>query len=187
MKQKDLDVVLLDNGTRFYKKFLSLKQHKIEYQNYIKKEVINKEITWHVKGNLSKERIKTLIDIKNTCKKNNVELKLFINPTFVNYLFDKNSNYLDKNKLIRFIVENIGSIYDFNNINTITTNPEYFIDKLHFNYEVASMILARLFNDKSVKIPSDFGILVDKQNIEDYIKKTEANFYKNRINYLPQN
>jgi len=36
------------------------------------------------------------------------------------------------------------------------------------------LIFARIFNDKNISVPSDFGVKLTNQNIEDYLSNLQA-------------
>jgi len=73
-------------------------------------------------------------------------------------------------------------LWDFSNDNTITHAPfpekknEWFEDLSHFNTTVGTMILNRVFRTckEFCDVPSDFGVELTKDNIEQYIAKMRA-------------
>lgn len=73
-------------------------------------------------------------------------------------------------------------VWSFYGINTITLNKENF-DNLgqHFKPKISPLIFARIFNDKNIKVPEDFGVLLTKENIDEElekIKKIEKQYFQ---------
>ena len=73
-------------------------------------------------------------------------------------------------------------IYDFNNLNSVNFNNNYFIDQFHFNYKVADCIITKIILDTSA-CGSDFGEFVDKRNIKKYKETIKEKFAKLRVGY----
>lgn len=73
-------------------------------------------------------------------------------------------------------------IWSFYGINTVTLNKDNFDDYgWHFKPKIAPLIFARIFNDKSIKVPKDFGVLLTKDNIDEElekIKKREKQYFQ---------
>jgi hypothetical protein len=59
-------------------------------------------------------------------------------------------------------------------LNSITTNNYYYHETSHYRLEVGALILARIFNDSSVKVPDNFGVLVTKGNIDQHLADLKA-------------
>jgi hypothetical protein len=64
--------------------------------------------------------------------------------------------------------------FDFSGINSITSNNYYYYETSHYRYVVADMILARIFNDPPVSLPSDFGVLVTRANLEAHLQNLRS-------------
>jgi hypothetical protein len=52
---------------------------------------------------------------------------------------------------------------------SIARQPSYFVDGLHFNEYVGTMIAHRLSGTVNPAIPDDFGIVLNRGNIESYV------------------
>ena len=98
------------------------------------------------------------------CKDNNVNLKVFttaINVSQLQILEDLGKMdiyYKWKDELAK-----IEPYYDFMTINSVTKNDDYFIDTSHIKQEFGYLYFARIFEDKSVDVPKDFGIKIEKK------------------------
>ncbi len=123
-----------------------------------------------------KETIHALKEIVSLCKANNIKLYTFMVPhnkilmdTFVikDYLA-----YLKD-------IANITNFYDFSGYNSITTNNCNYYERSHYRPFIGKLIAARIFNDKTVNIPNDFGQLVTKENITEHLQMLKENI----INY----
>ncbi|HWO97522.1 MAG TPA: hypothetical protein VNM45_14540 [Bacillus sp. (in: firmicutes)] len=73
---------------------------------------------------------------------------------------------------LRESVEVFGSIYHFNDINSITTDLNNYFDTNHFYPHVGRLVAHRVIEYPNPDIPEDFGKLLTKQNIETYLTKT---------------
>ncbi len=82
--------------------------------------------------------------------------------------------------LIRLLVNNTkAQVWSFYGINEITTNKNNFDDiGWHFKPKIGKLIFARIFNDTSINIPKKFGILIDRNNVEEYLTNTHNDIKK---------
>lgn len=110
---------------------------------------------------------------------------IIIFPKFATY-YKKFQEYYDiENQyfnLIKILVNNTNAkIWSFYGINEITTNKDNF-DNVgwHFKPKVGKLMFARIFNDTSIKIPQNFGFLLDKNNVDKYLESlhNEVRNYK---------
>jgi hypothetical protein len=109
------------------------------------------------------EEIRETVDLLKT---HGVRLIVFINPIHkATYL----ATGLDKFFLFEKELSGITSFYDFSGLNSITTNNYYYYETSHYRRNVGASMLARIFNDSSVKVPDDFGVLVTRDNIDQHI------------------
>ena len=76
-------------------------------------------------------------------------------------------------------IATITDFYDFSGYNSITTNNCNYYERSHYRPFIGKLIAARIFNDKTVKVPDDFGQLVTKENITEHLQMLK----KNIINY----
>ena len=73
---------------------------------------------------------------------------------------------------IKLLVKNTNAqVWSFYGINEITLD-EYNFDEngWHFKPKISNLIFAKIFNDKSVEVPEDFGVLVTKDNIDEHLE-----------------
>jgi hypothetical protein len=114
------------------------------------------------------DEIRQTVDL---LKKHGVRLIVFINPIHkATYL----ATGLEKFFLFEKELSRITDFYDFSGLNSITTNNYYYYETSHYRLEVGALILARIFNDSSVKVPDDFGVLVTKGNIDQHLADLKA-------------
>ncbi len=113
---------------------------------------------------------KTLEEIRETVdllKAHGIRLIIFINPIHkATYL----ATGLEKFFLFEKELSNITSFYDFSGLNSITTNNYYYYETSHYRRNVGALMLARMFDDSSVKVPADFGVLVTRKNIGQHLE-----------------
>ncbi|MCW9026147.1 MAG: hypothetical protein OQJ77_02420, partial [Thiovulaceae bacterium] len=136
---------------------------------YIKRESTFHKINKRVNGagkNYEKT-IQALKELKNISNVNNINLIVLTTP--------HNHNMMDSYKLdayLKFLydISQITDFYDFSGYNTITTNDCNYYEESHYRPFIGKIIAARIFNDKSIEIPNDFGVFVTKDNINEHLK-----------------
>jgi hypothetical protein len=116
-----------------------------------------------------------LNSFKNTlefCKKNDIKVFVYIPPMYSDH-FDaiSKAGYFKQFELFKRELVNITDFIDFTGHNQISTNKDNYWDSSHLRKELTQVIMAKLFNDKTINIPKDFGKLVTKDNIEEHLQK----------------
>lgn len=165
---------------------ISLKNGMLKFPTFLD-ENIEKNITLHVnnknflrpthfRGNRIDKTINEIKQMIVLAKKNNINIKFFINPIHITTYLDTNfENFLEFKKKLA----NLTDFIDFSGINKITTNNYYYYETSHYRIMVGDMIAKRLQNSKNDE--SDFGVYVNKNNINEHIQnlKNELKNYKN--------
>ncbi len=129
------------------------------------KEYVNHVSSFHNKNRrirkytTAKSSMKSLKKIVDLCHKNNIKLYVFTSPHNQN----KMDTFMieDYNKYLRNISE-ITSFYDFTGYNSVTKDNCNYYEMSHYRPQVGKLIAGRIFNDKSINIPSDFGKYIEK-------------------------
>jgi hypothetical protein len=116
----------------------------------------------------SSTSIKALSEIKSICMANGIKLYIFITP--------HNQNMMDKfviDDYLKYIkdISKVVDFYDFSGYNSVTTNNCNYYEISHYRPHVGELIAARIFNNRSVDVPNDFGIFVNKNNIHAHLNK----------------
>jgi hypothetical protein len=121
----------------------------------------------HYNNNVLSQTINDIYQINKICKINNINCIFFINP-----IHQTTFKYLNKELFIEFKKQlgNITQYYDFSNQNSISTNNYYWHETSHYRNIVGDVMLAKIFNDPSIKVPKDFGVLVTKENIDQHLQ-----------------
>ncbi len=60
--------------------------------------------------------------------------------------------------------------YDFSGLNSITRDAYNFYNPSHFRLPIGDLMIARMLGDKTVPVPSDFGVLVTSENVETHLQ-----------------
>jgi hypothetical protein len=144
------------------------KQEDIRIERNREAHINNKKFKkpFYYRGDRIVDTINEIEEIKNICASNNIKLVLFINPIHKTTYLDSDPLQLDafKRELVK-----VRDYYDFSGLNSITIDNYCYYETSHYRYFVADMILARMFDDVSLKVPEDFGVLVNKNNIEAHL------------------
>lgn len=122
--------------------------------------------------NINMEYFKKMVDL---CKQYNVNYKIFttaIHNKQLNIIkeVEKTEEYYSwKEELSK-----ITPYWDFMYNHTITNNDDIFIDTSHIKHNFLYNYLSKLFDDKNINVPKDFGVYVNDKNIKEhlnYLKK----------------
>lgn len=74
--------------------------------------------------------------------------------------------------LKQIITQTDAQVWSFYGINSITLDPNNFDNYgWHFKPKITPLIFARIFNNKSIHVPDDFGVLLTKENFEQEFQK----------------
>lgn len=104
---------------------------------------------------------KKMIDL---IKDYNINLKVFtttIHSSLLELL--QEADKMDIFYLWKDEIAKITPYWDFMYENSISNNEDNFIDPSHLKQEFGYLYFARIFNDKGVDVPKDFGIFVEKK------------------------
>jgi|GEM_PF-1248518 len=168
----DVEVNYLKKGMRYYNNYFERKNNEILKLKHLQ-NLENAECYWHA-STYSKTKIQILKELGDICTKNGIKLYLFTNPLSPKQLpLNNYKNFMVLNELLSELVDLKLEIYDFNNFNSVNKNLEYFEDAFHYNYDVANFILYKLLHIENQETPSDFGILITKYNIKEYLKNLQ--------------
>lgn len=152
--------------------FTKSKQEKEILENckkYVKNEKSFHKKRLRLRGIVYADKTRQAIrEIKNLCKDNHINLYVFTTP--------HNKNMMDTyiiEDYLKFLTLIAGEVnyYDFSGYNSVTTNNCNYYEFSHYRPIVSKLIAARIFHDKSIKVPNDFGIYITKDNINNYIYK----------------
>ncbi|MDJ0631982.1 MAG: hypothetical protein QNJ34_02210 [Xenococcaceae cyanobacterium MO_188.B29] len=125
----------------------------------------------------SEERLVNFKTIIDTCKKNNIEIIVFISPTHATHYeaISASGLWSTFEQWKREVVQ-ITPVWDFSGYNSITTEliddrMEYYIDNSHYSPKVGDLVLNRILSFQTEKVPRDFGVLVNQDNIESHLEQ----------------
>lgn len=134
------------------------------------------EKTLYKDYNLSEEELAAFKSIVDTCKQRNIKLKVFIAPVHAAQLEVINragiwSQFEDWKRKIA----NITPVWDFSSYSNLTIEPigdemKNFVDSVHYQDEVGNLIMERIYNYQTEKVPQNFGKLISPNNIEPHLK-----------------
>jgi len=144
-----------------------LPDHEKELQENPEKYVQN-EASFHFKNRRvlryirQKEAMEALKTIVELCQQNSIKL----------YVFTSAHN---QNKMDTFVLEDyhqyladiskITSFYDFSGYNSITRNNANYYEMSHYRPLVGTLMAARIFHDKTISVPKDFGKFIEKGSL----------------------
>lgn len=100
------------------------------------------------------ENLAALARMKEYCDSRDISFRFIVAPTYY-----KEMERYEAEGVEEFLKEatEITDYWNFSGYNTISYDPRYFYDSMHYRNNVGEMMLARIFNDDRVKVPEDFG------------------------------
>jgi len=190
----------LSNGYRPAKNvFFGLRSYEKLHlsTNWIFLSSLKSQTLYYAKMAYDDEAFNDLKDIFNICKKNNINLKLYISPAHANLdgegilaagLYRDFENW--KRRLVSMTKEYNLLLYDFSGYNRITTEQvktpmQNYWDSSHFTEKIGNMILDTIVNDLNTS--QSFGVLINPENIELHLKNNRENmakYHKNNVSSL---
>lgn len=104
--------------------------------------------------------------IVDLCKQHNVQCILYTSPVYYQHIDMIYAIGLGKTfEAWKTGIARISPFTDFCTYNTITKNKMNFRDSSHVITDIGELIFARIFEDKNVIIPNDFGYLATPENM----------------------
>ncbi len=140
--------------------------------------------------NKQSHSLNTFLQIITFCKKNNIDLKIFISPSHARnmQLMHQIGLWGEREKWKKSIVELLAkntpdySLWDFSGYNEITTEPfppsndkttqmQWYWESSHYKKETGDLVLDTLLNYKIAgrKAPTKFGVKLTSKNIEQHL------------------
>lgn len=185
--QENFDVFNAKNGS--YDKSLRDIEPIHSKEEYLSKEeynVFNYDFSDNKHLDYIEDVKKSLIEIKEICEKENINLEVIMCP-----LYNRDYKFYDKKEVENFYKEisKVTSFWDFTN-SSVSYEPRYFYDRTHWRNSVGTMMLAKVYKDKSIYVPEDFGYFVTKDNYKEassrFFEDTEINntFYTEKVPIL---
>ena len=188
-KQKSEPIYLSENGMRDYRNFIEDNENGVlkldeEINNSIKSYFrVNNGIYKNYK--FSYEYLEYFKDIIEFCNKNNIKVFVYIPPMFSEHFDAINAGgYFDEFELFKKELVKITDFIDFTGHNTISKNKNNYWDSSHLRVETTEVIMAKIFNDKSVEVPEDFGVLVTKDNINEHLENLRKQIEEYDLNKI---
>lgn len=168
------EVRYLNNGMRDYQNYIEEENKGIF--NFEKENV--KSIDGYFRRNgiynnyeFSYEYLNYFKEIIEFCKKNNIKFFVYIPPMYSEHFDAINTGeYFDEFELFKKELVKITEYIDFTGHNSISTNKNNYWDSSHLRVETTEIVMAKIFNDKSIEVPEDFGVLVTKENIDAHLE-----------------
>lgn len=177
-----LNEKLLSVGLRKWSDYLKISfiNHKIIqeelFEEKARNNIVKNSNVYLYNNNISLNKLRDFERIINLCIKNNIELVVFFDPSYINYL-NKNNFLIVKQdiKIISFLLENtnLQKIYYYNNFSKLNLEEKpYFIDTIHYDYSTSNLLIEDL-NDQS-----KLATIITKNNLKEKIA-----FLQSKIKY----
>lgn len=175
--------IYLSNGMRDHVNYIEeLENGRFNFDYEINKEIKHYYGTGGIykKYHFSYEYLEYFQEIITFCRKNNIKVWVYIPPMHSD-LFNalEPAGYFDEFELFKNELVKITDFIDFTGNNTINMDKNNYWDGAHLRKELTEVLISRIFNDKSVKIPKDFGVLTTRDNI----KKHLNHIYEQIVSY----
>jgi hypothetical protein len=144
-------------------------------QEYIKREIGNLKASYRTGYHYRTDLAESLKQIKDE----NPQSRFIAFSTPVSKLYF--CAMVDEGKLpdykrwLREMVGVYGEVWSFQDLNSVTIDyHKNYSDSHHYYPYVGTMVAHRITGVSDSSIPADFGVLVNRQNIDQYLEKVEA-------------
>ena len=116
---------------------------------------------------VSEKRLGYLQRIVDMSNRHDSRLLVYITPLYGNLVEDiyNDDNLHERIKEFKSKLSYVTDYYDFFTLNNITRSSTYFGDTSHLKTSTGNLVLARLFNDKTIEIPNGFGVFIKKEEV----------------------
>ncbi|HOD15370.1 MAG TPA: hypothetical protein PLA65_13985 [Spirochaetota bacterium] len=158
----------------FLKKEENLKLHPEEHDPKFRLPV------FVVCANRIPETIAEIREIIAICRENGIGLKFFINPGHASsYLCDN----LEFQNRVRTELAALTDFWDFSRPSSITMDNFNYVDIIHYRKKIGSLLVEKM-SGGDTKAPKDFGYLVTKENVADYLERSSVEYHalKKKLN-----
>ncbi len=162
------DTIYLQDGRRDYQGV----KEQIVSGKFILKYDTKKFITneQYSPFSISKENLKAIKSIVKLCKDKNVNLIVYTPPMYAPHFFTIATNLSYEFFEFKKRLVEITDYIDLSGINTISKNSHNYYDESHLRDNLSEVVFAKIFNDLSIEVPKDFGVLVTKENIDQHLQ-----------------
>jgi len=130
-----------------------------------------------IENKVGKENLEVTKELVALCRQQNIHLILFITPHHKGLM-----DHFVEEDYLTFLkdLSEITPFWDFGGYNSITTNTKNYMDHSHYKSSVSQLMVARIFNDKTLTVPEDFGVWVTQENIDSHLESLKIAIKKNR-------
>lgn len=162
------------------------KRPKVSEEERVKN--YNRHLIVHVNHFIGKNyqpNLDYLVILKRLKKANpNTKFIIFTSPISANLLVEilkKGKKINEFKKWLKDLVDIFGEVNHFMMINSITKNLQNYPDDDHYYPYIGKLLANQISKKKNNSIPKDFGILLTKDNIDNYLKNFENNIMKYKV------
>ncbi len=170
---KETKIIYLSNGMRDHLHFIKeLENGMFDFNKEVNKEIKHYYLPggMYKKYNFSYDYLEYFQKIIIFCRKNNIKVWVYIPPTYSDFFNAlQPAGYFDEFELFKNELVKITDFIDFTGNNTINKDKNNYWDGAHLKQELTEVLMSKVFNDKSAKVPKDFGVLVTKDNIDEHL------------------
>lgn len=122
------------------------------------------EDVYSKKIELCEQNIQMFREMIRICKSHDIKYKVYIPP--IHFLHHKMicCHHRDKLDTWKHEIARITDYFDFSGENDITTDDRNYIESSHSKQQTGKLIFAKIYNDRMVDIPQNFGKLISMKN-----------------------
>lgn len=114
------------------------------------------------------KNVAALKRMKEYCDERNIDFKLITGATYSSELESYN---LEELKDYWAKLAEVTDFWDFSGYTSITNNPRYFYDPMHYRNNLGEMMLGYMFKDPNVYVPKNFGHYTTRENVREHAEK----------------
>ena len=187
LKSKEQIRTSIDNKSMYYDRDNVKYQNKVSEEERKRRYDINLQRHTEYFSYPKYELNNDYLNILKTIKKENPNSKFIIYTSAITadllVSIIKNANrWEDYKKWLNELVEVFGEVYHFMDINSITKNLENYPDDDHAYPFILKLLANKISKFENKDIPEDFGIILTKYNVEEYLKDLERKIENYKLN-----
>ena len=134
---------------------------------FVSEGSFRRSVTRSIRAIRLDENMLALKSIVLLCRKQGIRLIAFTNPdhrqTLDSYVVEHYSDALRR-------LAQVTDFWNFSSYNDVTVDDRNYYEVGHYRTHVGRLVAARIFGDRTVAVPRDFGFYVTQSNVEDHLQ-----------------
>lgn len=148
-------------------------KHKKNAEDYIKYEPLFRQFSYNHPEHINWESIHLYLEkIATQCK--NYKINCTTTTAPIHHKILAKIPRTHQEKMLRIISKYFpNGFWHFSYLNPITIDNKNYYEPIHHIEQIDKLMLAKIFNDKFINVPQDFGLFITQENLEVSLQKID--------------